>query len=97
LNDRELTAELRLDISTAMSALRNGEWKAAAVMSGSVAEALLLWALQRHEQEDVNAVVKRSKPLEQWDLAEYIEVADHLHCIEAGTPSRCNEPKSVGI
>jgi hypothetical protein len=63
LSDDALALELRLDITTAMSALRNGQWKAAAVMAGSVAEALLLWALQHHDQEAVDAVGKHGKAL----------------------------------
>jgi hypothetical protein len=55
LNDPEMAESLRADIATASSALRNGEWKAAAVLSGSVIEALLFWALQKTHTATIQA------------------------------------------
>lgn len=43
VTDGGLRDSIRLDISTATSALHNGEWKAATVLAGAAAEALLLW------------------------------------------------------
>jgi hypothetical protein len=47
LGDPPLESVLLQDISTARSALGNGEFKASAVLAGSVVEALLLWGVQR--------------------------------------------------
>lgn len=47
LSDAQLEESIRGDIDTSHRALGNGEHKAAAVLAGSVIEALLLWALQR--------------------------------------------------
>jgi hypothetical protein len=86
LNDPELAEELRADIATASSALRNGEWKAAAVLSGSVIEALLLWALQKSHTATIQAQsIGPKKPLERWDLADYIDAAEKFRCIGSNT------------
>ena len=47
LGQPDLAGVLRQDMTTAESALTNGEFKAASVMAGSVIESLLLWAVQR--------------------------------------------------
>jgi hypothetical protein len=47
LGQADLATVLRQDMTTADSALANGEFKAAAVMAGSVVESFLLWAVQR--------------------------------------------------
>lgn len=52
-----LASTIRLDMSTALSALGNGEFKAASVMAGSVVEALLLWALKRKTPTDLDAAL----------------------------------------
>lgn len=86
LNDPEMAESLRADIATASSALRNGEWKAAAVLSGSVIEALLFWALQKTHTEKIQAhAIGPKKPLERWNLAEYIDAADKFRCIGSNT------------
>jgi hypothetical protein len=86
LNDSELAEALRADIATASSALRNGEWKAAAVLSGSVIEALLLWALQKAHTTMIQAqAIGPKKPLEQWGLAAYIDAAEKFRCIGSNT------------
>jgi hypothetical protein len=46
ITDDVLRDSIRLDISTATSSLQNGEWKAATVLAGAAAEALLLWAIK---------------------------------------------------
>jgi hypothetical protein len=43
----DLRASLRNDIGAVSRALSNGEWKAATVLAGSAAEALLLWTLNQ--------------------------------------------------
>jgi hypothetical protein len=86
LNDPEMAESLRADIATASSALRNGEWKAAAVLSGSVIEALLLWALQKTHANQIQAHgIGPKKPLEKWSLDEYIDAAEKFRCIEPNT------------
>jgi hypothetical protein len=91
LADEPLTVTLRSDMSTAVSALRNGEWKAATVMAGSVIEALLLWAITRHEQPQRKQAMARAVTQglmkarhdvpDRWHLADYVEVAGELGCI----------------
>lgn len=56
LKDAELAAVLRQDITTAHTALSNGEFKAACVMASSVVEALLLWGLKRKDAATPGAV-----------------------------------------
>jgi len=96
LADQRLIDTLRDDISNATGSLRNGEWKAATVMAGSVIEALLLWAITRHQPGDweqaMRTAVKnnlrvsgsRDHP-QDWHLPDYIEVAGELNCITDGT------------
>lgn len=94
LNDSELAEALRADIATASSALRNGEWKAAAVLSGSVIEALLLWALQTAHTTTVQAEgIGPKKPLEQWDMADYIDAAEKFRCIGPNTLTEVRRAK----
>jgi len=86
LNDAEMAEALRADIATASSALRNGEWKAVAVLSGSVIEALLLWALQKAHPSTIQMQgIGPKRPLEQWNLADYIDATEKLRCIEPNT------------
>ena len=91
LADHDLIKALRLDMSTATSALRNGEWKAATVIAGSVIEALLLWSITRHKQIDweqaMQKVVaqklvsgRRDQP-DRWHMSDYVEVAGEVGCI----------------
>ena len=46
ITDNDLRDSVQLDISTATSALHNGEWKAATVLAGAASEALLLLAIR---------------------------------------------------
>jgi len=95
LGDPGLADSLRLDLSTIDSALSNGEWKAATVLSGSVIEALLLWALEQRPPGDVQLATKKlvggtfNRPppasLDDWVLFQYIEVAVELKIITADT------------
>jgi hypothetical protein len=55
-------------MSTATSALHNGEYKAATVLAGAVAEALLLWAV-------MNALNPPSGNPEEWSLGKLIDEA----------------------
>ena len=86
-------ATLRLDISAASDALRNGEWKAATVLAGSVVEALLLYAILEAEPtslQTAKSVAQSkgcdvSKSPEWWFLPTYIEVAASLKFISEDT------------
>jgi hypothetical protein len=51
ISDVALRESIRLDVSTASSALHNGEWKAATVLAGSAVEALLLWVIQANSPQ----------------------------------------------
>jgi hypothetical protein len=96
IQDEDLRKNLEVDISAANQALLNGEWKAATVLSGSVIEALLLWALSQREAAEVDAGVKRvvakgvltknpgSDP-EKWGLQPFIEVAAEISIISSET------------
>lgn len=95
LADPALQATLALDISTARSALANGEYKAASVMAGSVMEALLLWATTTRKmpaEVAAAAVVCRGRGVridgnapEGWSLAALICVARELDLITDAT------------
>jgi hypothetical protein len=98
LDEDRLRAVLRLDISDAAAALRSGEWKAATVLSGSVVEALLLWAVKKHSPPE-RATASAWIPLrgrvkegptgnpDRWGLADYVDVATELGCISEDTRS----------
>jgi hypothetical protein len=84
ITDDRLRDSIRLDISTATSALHNGEWKAATVLAGAAAEALLLWAIKRaHELSTLETKPKGSP--EDWGLGSYIAVATSLSLIKSTT------------
>jgi hypothetical protein len=96
ISDNDFRDSLRRDISTVNQALSNGEWKAATVLSGSIIEALLLWALQQRPRTDItNAVnsliqsggLSKRPPssLEEWTLHLYIEVAAEISIISKDT------------
>ena len=85
VSDIALRANIRLDLSTASSALHNGEWKAATVLAGSAVEALLLWAIQANpSQLSALSVVPRGNP-EDWALNDLINVAEQLGLIKGNT------------
>jgi hypothetical protein len=85
--DEPMRAALRTDMHHAERALRNHEWKAATVLAGSVIEALLMWRLGTLPSADLEAAAakvratgkacgwKTIKPLNDWHLPDYIEVA----------------------
>jgi len=96
ITDADLRTNLRNDIGAVNRALSNGEWKAATVLAGSAAEALLLWALQQRPPATVTGAVAVARTggnlttipdsnLERWNLHEYIEVAAQLGIINSNT------------
>lgn len=88
---------LRNDIGAVYRALANGEWKAATVLAGSAAEALLLWALKQRSTADITVAIQALKlrnelstnpdppHLDRWNLYEFIQVAEELHLIRTNT------------
>jgi hypothetical protein len=96
ITDTDFRASLRNDIGAVHRALANGEWKAATVLAGSAAEALLLWALkQRPSAEIANAITTLKSSggltanpesnLDRWNLYEFIQVAENLGVIKPNT------------
>jgi hypothetical protein len=96
ITDNDLRANLRNDVGAINRALTNGEWKAATVLAGSAAEALLLWALKQRLAADIGTAVAAAKAsgelttkpdanLDRWNLHEYIEVAAQLGTIKPNT------------
>jgi hypothetical protein len=79
IEDTDLRASPRQDVSWASSALRNGEWKAATVLAGSVVEAMLFWELQQHPADAVPSDLDRRY------LPEYIAAAEKLRCLRGDT------------
>src|SRR5205823_11613362 len=55
--DQEMSESLRLDMSAATTDFASGEWKGATVLSGSVLEALLLWALRKRHNRTLQRAV----------------------------------------
>lgn len=91
--DDALRDSVRLDISTATSALHNGEWKAATVLAGAAAEALLLWAVTN--APGLSALVQKPKGSpEDWGLGDYIAVAMSLNLIKSNTDKLANLAKN---
>ena len=101
IKDDDLRESLRTDIAEADRALINSEWKAATVLSGSVIEALLLWALQQEKAPAIQTAISnvvaakrlRNKPnndLTWWVLIEFIEVAGEMKIISKETTDQAN-------
>jgi hypothetical protein len=87
---------LRLDISAVNQALSQGEWKAATVLSGSVTEALLLWAIKQMPPAIIQVAIlsavaakalSKAPPtdLDRWHLSDYLEIAAELKLIKDPT------------
>jgi hypothetical protein len=105
--DDALRESIRLDLSAANQNLANGEWKGATVLGGAAIEALLLWALYEHEQQNpgarqaavsalrVNSTFTRNPPgnLDEWGLSQYIEVAASLGIIEPESAIQARQAK----
>ncbi len=107
ITDEALRESIRLDISAANRNLSGGEWKGSTVLAGSAAEALLLWALQEHENRypsSLSAAGSRcvaagrlSRPPdpdpERWYFPEYIEVASKLQIVQPETADQLRQAK----
>ena len=100
--DNDLRTDLHRDLGEVNRALQNGEWKGATVLSGSVVEALLLWALQ-NRRTDADLKIAASilgktvdltkRPLERWDLSELVEFAHAAGLISGATRDATNLAK----
>jgi hypothetical protein len=84
VSDASLRDSIRLDISTATSALHNGEWKAATVLAGAAAEALLLWAIKNASALSTLPNQPKGTP-DDWTLGQYITIATALALISEST------------
>ena len=91
ITDLQLRDSIRADIAFANHAFSGREWKAATVLAGAAAEALLLWAItakkSKPEVEGARTALipKSSKDPNKWDLDGYIKVARTLALIEDET------------
>jgi hypothetical protein len=91
--DGVLRDSIRLDISTATSAFHNGEWKAATVLAGAAAEALLLWAVTNAPGLSTLATKPTGSP-DVWGFGDYIGVATSLNLIKSNTAQQAGLAKS---
>jgi hypothetical protein len=93
--DVPLRDNLRVDLASIETSIRDADWKPATVMAGSVAEALLLFCLQQNIAASTGALgqlrVAGELPtgvitdLERLGLHEYIAIAHSLDIISAET------------
>jgi hypothetical protein len=106
ISDPQFRETLLIDLGSAERALNSDEWKACTVLSGSIIEALLLWAIKElHDEAERIAAVERAvanhklrnrlqvKDLtaREWGLAPYIEIACELEEIKRHTANACRE------
>lgn len=99
VEDADLRASIRRDVSAAERDLINGEWKGATVLAGAAIEALLLWVLKTKEPIAITAALERAvaagrltaRPRNpdpesrDWHLSQYIEAALELELITSDT------------
>jgi len=78
------------------------------VLAGAAVEALLLWAIQNHEQHHAGSITAVVGPLcaahtltkapapnpARWELREYTEVAAALNLIEPETAAQARQPRN---
>jgi len=105
IQDTNLRAALRIDLAEANRALSNSEFKAATVLAGSAAEALLLWALRQRQTADINLAITTARAsgmmnanpdpndLDQWNLHQCIEVSAELGIIKPNTAKQARLAK----
>lgn len=102
--DQELRDSLRVDKANVDRAIVNGEWKAATVLSGSLLEALLLWAIGQKLKTEIDsaivAVQKRSalpskiqNDPQYWHSHEFIEISAELGMIDSSTAKQARLAK----
>ncbi len=99
LGDVGLQEDLRLDLAHATAELSNREFKSSTVLSGSVCEALLYWALRRRKDADLKEAARAlGKPalagtLRRWSLDDFLSVAHHLAIITNTTAKAADAAK----
>jgi hypothetical protein len=91
---------LRQDVAEAETALHVGSWKATTVLAGSILEALLLWALQQVDDQELERA-KAAKPdprrpseINKWTLNSLVDVAAQLNVILSDTASQARLTKN---
>ena len=100
IDDPDFREQLRRDLGSMDRSLANGEWKAATVLGGSIAEALLLDSLKQHKGSPFSAEIaalvsastldrKPHKELDRWDLHELTAVALEVSVIDQETAAQC--------
>lgn len=97
MTDAALRQVLREDIASAERSFRAADWKGCTVLSGSVVETLLLWALQEHENENPGVATAAGQELlgatadlNWWNLNQLGTVARHLKVISDETFKLCD-------
>jgi hypothetical protein len=96
VTNEDFRTNLRIDFGVIKRALSDGEWKAATVLAGSAAEALLLWALKQRPPAEITSAIAAARAggglianpdsnLDRWNRHEYIEVAAALGVIKPNT------------
>src|SRR5208282_389043 len=107
VTETDLRQSLLIDLGSAERSLHSGEWKACTVLSGSILEALLLWALQTHSVAEIAAAIssvdpskniRRNAPADNltdsaWRFHDYVHVAAKLQEIQDPLYSRCVDAK----
>jgi hypothetical protein len=88
IEDQQLRENIRADIAAAEQAFSGEGWKAATVLAGAVAEALLRWAIMEKktdtERESAREakIPKANRNPDWWGLHEYTVVSRHLELIK---------------
>lgn len=104
ISDPALRAVLRQDIAGANRSFGVADWKGCTVLSGSVVEALLLWAVERREAATPGSVATSGQALvasgrlgqlppanlDLWNLNQLTEVSRELGMITAETATQCH-------
>jgi hypothetical protein len=92
IKDSPLRESIRADIAFADQAFSGAEWKAATVLAGAAAEALLLWAITAKKTKAEVKAAARSASIpnpsadpNNWGLDGYIKVARALDLIKDTT------------
>jgi hypothetical protein len=90
VTDLKLRDSIRQDISTATTAFHNGEWKAATVLAGAAAEALLLYAIQHGRMQTTSSTPPYNpvRPADKWAFQELIDTAEQLGLISGDTATQ---------
>jgi hypothetical protein len=98
VQDPLLRDTLLTDLGSAKDEFDRGAWKAATVLAGSVAEALLLNALSAQPEEAHRAAretqLSVNSDLLRWDLHQLTVAAERLNVIDETTAQQCKIAKN---